>query len=426
MRSTRPHPSGLARTILTFLVILGGAAPDLVAQTWWQERERIRNETAAILDQLRSDPNASIASYLDDIRRLSTEYLRKVTKPQLEAASSCDERIAAIEDTLAFLQQLEAWGMTIPGAAELYAEVTAGAYANQSYDRCMNEMYRRCVLEDDARYAKTMATWASGWQRMKQLFGSRSGGPLLNEELDPRITKCRGAWYKVRITVERKGEDDIGPWYQRDVSTGWLGRGLSHEVSGREDGKHPAGFERRAEALGYGAVCPDGGCGETCSFVHVMSGPARVTYELESRFVDDFRELSVGFVEGRMTERFERNTCGHTDVPDPHYPGNGYHARLHGTFPPLEVPDEESDADPAVTEQLDEWPRLFGRGGTELLIWDEPIGRLEVLAVCDGQEIWGKGSSECREKWNEYLVYFGEEIPGVLGPEAPGSDPSRK
>src|SRR5690606_24317047 len=54
------------------------------------------------------------------------------------------------------------------------------------------------------------------------------------------------------------------------------------------------------------------------------------------------------------------------------------------------------------------------------------IGRLEVLAVCDGQEIWGKGSSECREKWNEYLVYFGEEIPGVLGPEAPGSDPSRK
>src|SRR5690606_21644408 len=110
-------------------------------------------------------------------------------------------------------QQLDVMGIDIPGAAALYAEVAAGAYAGESYERCMNEMYRRCVLEDDARYVRTMVNWTIGWERMKLLLrGSPSERQLLSGELDPRITKCRGPWYQVRITVERKGEEDgLGP-----------------------------------------------------------------------------------------------------------------------------------------------------------------------------------------------------------------------
>lgn len=43
----------------------------------------------------------------------------------------------------------------------------------------------------------------------------------------------------------------------------------------------------------------------------------------------------------------------------------------------------------------------------------QPIGRLEVQRVCDGQEIWNRGAAECQQKWQEYLKVFGRQAPAA-------------
>ncbi len=67
----------------------------------------------------------------------------------------------------------------------------------------------------------------------------------LKRELDPRITKCRGPWYEVRVISEGSGtEADTGAWSYSDETRSWLGRGWARFLD-----EPPYAFTRRAHEL---------------------------------------------------------------------------------------------------------------------------------------------------------------------------------
>lgn len=386
-------------------------APGAGAQAWRAEQQRIDAEAAGLIEDARQRGETDLSGISDALERLQAEYVVKVVRPALTQARTCRERMSAVELAISVERQAQLFGMSSILDSQEISSLMSGTYGDETYERCMNELYRACVVEDNPLFALTMAAWTLGYERQKQLLGTAGDAALsLDSELDPRITKCRGPWYQVRITVERSGtEPDLGPWHDKDLSTGWLGRGLSRRAPAGT--RHPGVFERRAEQRGYGARCPDGGCGESCSFLAVVEGPARVEYELEASHA--YRMLNFGFVDEDGEETLEANSCPHTDLPVSLYPGTTFTA----TFPadvvaPLtDDPSFTGGADPKVTEAFDEWPRMFGSWSIELEVHGEPTGRLEVQRTCDGQELWGRGSAECQQKWNEYLEAFGHEMP---------------
>jgi hypothetical protein len=397
-----------------FVVLLALTSTTAAAQTWRAERQRLEAEAARIVEKARDAGATDLPGLEAEFARLHAEYLEKVVKPALAEARTCGQRMEAVELAIGIERQAQLLGTSIIDAGQL-ATLLSGAYADQMFERCMNELYRACVVEDNPLYTRTMVAWAIGWERQKQLLGAPATGVDLSGELDPRITKCRGPWYQLRIVVERSGtEPDLGPWRDRDVSEGWLGRGLARPPARlSQNSPHPGDFTRRAEQLGYGARCPDGGCGGSCAFTAVMEGRARVEYELETSH--EYRMLTVAFREGEGEEKLASNSCPHTDLPVSFYPGAVFSARFPADVvtPLVQPPDTPpGGADPKVTEALDEWPRMFEGKVVELDDeWDQPLGRLEVQLVCDGQEIWGRGSGECRQKWQAYLKLFGDETP---------------
>lgn len=106
------------------------------------------------------------------------------------------------------------------------------------------------------------------------------------------------------------------------------------------------------------------------------------------------------------------------DLPIALHPGSGFTATFPADLvaPLTDDPQLPGGADPDVTDAMDEWPRMFGGTRVELEVLGEPIGRLEVQRVCDGQEIWGRGTADCQQKWQEYLRLF-----GGTGRSRPGS-----
>lgn len=397
-----------------FVVLLGLMPADAAAQTWRAERQRIEAEAARIMEKAREAGATDLSGLDAEFARLHTEYLEKVIKPALAEARTCSQRMEAVELAIGLERQAQLLGTTILDAGQL-AALLSGAYAGETFDRCMNELYRGCVAQDNPMYTRTMMAWALGWERQKQLLGASDNNLDLGGEVDPRITKCRGPWYQVRLIVERSGtEPDLGPWRDRDVSEGWLGRGLTRAPAGSSrNTQHPGDFTRRAEQAGYGARCPDGGCDGSCAFTAVAEGRARVEYELEASHA--YRMITVTFRDGEGEEKLASNSCPHSDLPVSFYPGSVFVARFPAdVVTPLIEPQDAppGGADPRVTEAMDEWPRMFQTKVVEFDDeWDRPLGRIEVQRVCDGQEIWGRGSAECQQKWQEYLKLFGDEMP---------------
>ncbi|HEY0874875.1 MAG TPA: hypothetical protein VGD94_15480, partial [Vicinamibacterales bacterium] len=183
----------LAGCLLAALLVLTPASA--AAQTWRAERDRIQNEVARLVEKAAQAGETDISSLEEEFRRLEKEYLTKVVKPALAEARTCRQRMEAVEVALDMERQAQLFGSSVLSDAQ-FAELLTGAYANQVFERCMNELYRACVVEDNPLYAVTMVAWKIQWERQKQLLGGGTGDPIdMNRELDPRITKCRGPWY---------------------------------------------------------------------------------------------------------------------------------------------------------------------------------------------------------------------------------------
>jgi hypothetical protein len=395
-----------------FVVLLGLAAAPAAAQSWRAELARLQGETAKIIEKAREQGQTDLSGLDAEFARLEAEYLEKVIRPALAEARTCRARMDAVQLVIGIERQAQLFGRSLFSVAEL-ATMLSGTYGEQAFERCMNELYRACVVEDNPLYTLTMVAWKIGWERQKQLLGaSADQGVDLSGELDPRITKCRGPWYQVRIVMERSGtEPDTGFWKDSDIAEGWMGRGLNTTRSrASQTARHPGDFHRRTEQVSSYARCPDGGCGESCGFTAAAEGRARVEYELEVSHA--YRMLSIGFLEGEGEEKIEKNACPHTDLPIA-LPGTVLLRFPADVVAPLvDEPARPGGADPKVTEAIDEWPRMFPSKSVQLDDeGDRPAGTLEVQRVCDGQEIWGRGPAECQRKWQEYLEASGAEAP---------------
>ena len=399
-----------AAAIVVLLLVFAPATAS--AQAWRAEQTRIDGEIRRVLDKARDAGAENISGTAAELEALQVELLEKVVKPALRQASTCRQRMDAVEMAVSLEQQAQLIDSSL-GDLD-WKDLTTGTYGDNMLERCMNELYRACVAEDNPLYTLTMSAWVIGYERQKQLLGVEPDDPgSFNGELDPRITKCRGPWYQVRIAVERSGVDEDlgGPWHDSDIADGWLGRGLSWRPVSYSGTGFAGDFTRRKEQASYGARCPDGGCPGNCGFTAVAEGTAVVEYELEAE--EQYRMLTVSFLDGEGEEKLERNTCGHADLPISFYPEVTYTA----TFPPdivtrlTDEPLDRGGADPRVTDAMDEWPRMFQSRTVELEIWGEPIGRLEVQSICDGQELWGRGSAECQQLWLDYLDLHGHATP---------------
>lgn len=392
------HSRGFAACAVLMLL---GVNTSTFAQAWQSERDRLDAEFNQLVDNARKAGATDISGEHAQIERLLEEYLQKVIKPALSQARTCRQRMDGVDLALSLERQAQVLGRSILDD-QTAASLIRGTYVDDMYERCMNELYRTCIVEDNPLYALTMTSWLIGNERQKQLFGAGSDAPLnVKSELDPRITKCRGPWYEVRVITEDSGtEPDTGAWSYSDETRGWLGRGWA-----RLSDKPPYSATRRAHESGHGAVCPDGGCGDVCHFTAVMEGKAGVSLSSD----DGYRYVSINWRGDEPPMRLERNTCGHDDVPA------SLGAQLEGGWPDAKAkaPTDEplpGGADPRVTEALDEWPRMFPSKTIELVEGDRAL-RLEVLRVCDGQELWERGSAECQQKWLEYLNIFKQKMP---------------
>jgi hypothetical protein len=159
------------------------------------------------------------------------------------------------------------------------------------------------------------------------LSGSGPARSVCGRRVRSTITKCRGTWYQIALLLSGRAMNPIPSHGSTAMScrAGWAG--LNLEGMRTESADHPGDFQRRSEQLDSYARWPDGGCGESCAFMAVAEGRARVEYELEANHA--YRMLGVGWPRGEEKETLERNMCPHTDLPISFYPGSSF----VGTFP---------------------------------------------------------------------------------------------
>jgi hypothetical protein len=312
------------------------------------------------------------------------EYYTRVIQPRLAAARTCSERLDAIGALLAFDHDRQVFNVEMKIEVPYIGEILVGKYAEDTFNRCMNESYRRCVANDDPGEVFQMVRWTLEWERRRQLMGL---DPALDfsGELDPRITACRGPLYRVRIAYAQEDEQS----YTRGRMEGWIGRGITRDVL------------LHVETRGPGPMCPDGSCGDTCYEAFAGDGRGRIEPNLWTG------EFFLSYDDEAYQIRKTEDTCpAESDAPEP---TGMYNVRVEPADPVPALAEGEPDfslvpADPVMIAAVDPWKHQFaGPGAYEMLADGAPFGTMEVVEVCDGREMHGRGTASCKALWQRII-----------------------
>jgi hypothetical protein len=156
------------------------AQPTKPLDPWDQARFEITERLKRQIEDARTRELLGVADApLDSkFKAAGDEYMERVIKPMVAAATSCADWTQALGEHIGFARQQQLLGVGGQGAEQDALHGDDSTF-RRAWEVCYEEAFRKCVVDHDLGQIAVML----GYEREAQLLGG-------SETWDPRLTRC--------------------------------------------------------------------------------------------------------------------------------------------------------------------------------------------------------------------------------------------